>query len=175
MSTLKEFARESLQQLHAWWDDAVSDLSPEQLHFIPDGKGNHIGFLVWHVVRTEDNLVQFIFRDRTPTVWLQGGYDQRFGLHRTAQGTGMTHEEATGLRLPPVDQWMEYQRNVWQATMEWFDGLDENSLQRTVRVMPFGEIPMSMGLRQVIINHGFIHLGEAHHLRTLQGLKTTPI
>ncbi len=174
MSSLIAFARDSLKQLHDWWDETVEDLTPEQMHYVPDGKGNHIGFIAWHAVRTEDNLVQFIFRERTPTVWLQGGYDQKFGLHRTAQGTGMAPEEARDMRLPAVDQWMEYQRAVWKATMEWLDGLDEASLQRTLRIMPFGEVPAVMGLRQVIINHGFLHLGEAHHIRALQGLKTTP-
>lgn len=174
MSGLIAFVRESLEQLHSWWDDAVADLTAEQLQFVPGGKGNHIGFITWHVVRTEDNLVQFIFQNRTPTVWLQGGYDERFGLHRTAQGTGMTPEDAGNLRLPPMEGWMEYQRAVWAATMRWLEGLDDQALRRSVRIMPFGDVTVGMGLRQVIINHGFMHLGEVHHLRTLQGLKTTP-
>lgn len=174
MPALIDFIRDSLEHLHSWWDDALGDLTPEQLHYVPDHCGNHIGFIVWHVVRTEDNLVQFVFQNRTPTIWLQGGYDAKFGLHRTSQGTGMTAEEAEALRLPALSQWMEYQNAVWQATGAWLGTQSEADLLRVVRINPFGEQTIVWALRSMILNHGFIHLGEAHHLRALQGLKTTP-
>jgi len=142
------------------------------MHYRP-GVGNHIGFIVWHYVRTEDNLVQFIFQNRKPTVWLQGGYDQAFGLPRTAQGTGMPPEEAAQLRLPLADQWMVYQRAVWQATDAWLASVTDTDLQRQVLLRPFGEISILRALRQTIIGHGYTHLGQVYHLRTVQGLKTT--
>lgn len=175
MSMLIDFVREALHQQHAWWDEAVSDLTPEQVSYRPGDRGNHIGFIVWHYVRTEDNLVQFIFQDRKPTVWLQGGYHEKFGLPRTAQGTGMSLEEAVNLRLPPLDQWLEYQRAVWQATAAWLDAVTEADFQRQVRVLPFGELPLGSALRISIVNHGFLHLGEVHHIRTMLGLKTTDL
>ncbi len=174
MTALTDFIQGSLDQLHSWWDDALGGLTPEQLAFRPADGGNHIGFIAWHVVRTEDNVVQFVLQDRKPTVWLQGGYDEKFGLHRTAQGTGMAPEEARALQLPPVDDWMPYQRAVWQATTEWLGAQSDAGLERTVRVNPFGDIPLLTAMRQIVVNHGFLHLGEAHHLRALQGLKTTP-
>ena len=89
MAIVLDFIRDSIQQQHEAWDKAISDLTPDQMHFRPNGQGNHIGFIAWHYIRTEDNLVQFVFQHRKPTVWLAGGYDQTFGLPRTAQGTGM--------------------------------------------------------------------------------------
>lgn len=172
MSTMIDFLRDSIGPQHAQWDGAVSDLTPEQMYYRP-GVGNHIGFIVWHYVRTEDNLMQFIFQNRKPTVWLQGGYDQTFGLPRTAQGTGMPAEEAVRLRLPPADQWMNYQHAVWRATDEWLASVTDADLQRQVLIKPFGEIPILTALRQIIIGHGYMHLGQVYHLRTLQGLKTT--
>ncbi len=172
MSMLIDFIRESIEPQHTQWDDAVSDLTPEQMHYRPNA-GNHIGFIVWHYVRTEDNVVQFIFQNRKPTVWVQGGYDQAFGLPRTAQGTGMPAEEAFRLRLPPAEQWMAYQRAVWQATDGWLASATEEELQRQVRILPFGEIPIQRAVRQILIGHGFMHLGQVYHLRTLQGLQST--
>src|SRR5262245_11247163 len=120
-----DFIRDSIHQQHEAWDQAMSDLTPDQMHFRPNGQGNHIGFIAWHYVRTEDNLVQFVFQNRKPTVWLEGGYDQKFGLPRTAQGTGMPPEEAARMRLPSVEQWMAYQRAVWQATDAWLNSVTE--------------------------------------------------
>lgn len=173
MPTIIDFIRDSIQPQHTRWDAAISDLTPEQLHYRPGERGNHIGFIIWHYVRTEDNVVQFVFQNRKPTVWLQGGYDQTFGLPRTAQGTGMPPEEAVRLRLPSADQWMTYQHAVWQATEEWLGSVTETELERKVRIMPFGEIPITMALRQILLSHGFMHLGQVYHLRSLQGLKTT--
>jgi hypothetical protein len=170
-----DFIRDSIHQQHEAWDKAISDLTLDQMHFRPNGQGNHIGFIAWHYVRTEDNIVQFVFQHRKPTVWLEGGYDQKFGLPRTAQGTGMPTDEAARMRLPSVEQWMAYQRAVWQATDAWLDSVTEEDLMRVVRIMPFGEITVMTAVRIPIVNHGFMHLGQAQHLRTLQGLKASDL
>jgi len=170
-----DFVRDSIHQQHEAWDQAISDLTQDQMHFRPNGQGNHIGFIAWHYVRTEDNLVQFVFQNRKPTVWLAGGYDQAFGLPRTAQGTGMPSEDAAQMRLPSVEQWMTYQRAVWQATDTWLNAVAEADLLRTVRIMPFGEITVLTAVRIPIVNHGFLHLGQVGHLRKLQGLKSSDL
>jgi hypothetical protein len=170
-----DFIGESVQQQHEAWDKAISDLTPEQMHFRPNGQGNHIGFIAWHYIRTEDNLVQFVFQNRKPTVWLAGGYDQKFGLPRTAQGTGMPPAEAAAMRLPPVEQWMAYQQAVWQATAAWLASVTEEDILRPVRIMPFGDITVMTALRIPIVNHGFLHLGQVGHLRKLQGLKSSDL
>jgi DinB superfamily len=175
MAIVLDFIRESIQQQHEAWDKAISDLLPEQMHFRPNDQGNHIGFIAWHYVRTEDNLVQFVFQNRKPTVWLAGGYDQKFGLPRTTQGTGMPSEEAARMRVPSAEQWMTYQQAVWQATDNWLGSVTEEDILRTVRIMPFGDITVMTALRIPIVNHGFLHLGQVGHLRKLQGLKSSDL
>jgi hypothetical protein len=175
MTLVLDFIRDSIHQQHEAWDKAVSDLTPDQMHFRPNGQGNHIGFIAWHYVRTEDNLVQFVFQHRKPTVWLAGGYDQTFGLPRTTQGTGMPADEAARMRLPAAEQWMEYQQAVWQATDAWLGGVMEEDLLHTHRIQPFGEITVLSTLRIPIVNHGFLHLGQVAHLRKLQGLKSSDL
>ena len=71
--------------MHSLLDQAVGDMTLEQLNYRPAEGGLSPFFSLWHYVRTEDNIVNFIAQGR-PTVWLEGGYDQRFGLHRTSQG-----------------------------------------------------------------------------------------
>lgn len=171
MPTAVDFIHDSIQQQHEAWYKALGDLTPDQLHFRPDGQGNHIGFIAWHYVRTEDNIVQFVLQNRKPTVWMDGGFDQKFSLPRTAQGTGMPAAEAGQLHLPAIDQWLMYQRGVWQATETWLDSLSELDLQRLVNFKPFGEVTVMTALRIPIVNHGFMHIGQVQHLRQLQGLR----
>ncbi len=174
--TVLEFLRGAVRNEHNMLDQAVRELTPEQLHYVPPGTtANHIGFTLWHYVRTEDNIVQFILQDRKPTVWVAGGYHERWGLEKVAQGTGMPVATAQAMRLPAIDEWMEYQRSVWQATDAYLSSIDAGALERTVKVMPFGEIPAHRALSMPVLTHGHGHLGEICVLRVLQGLPSSLI
>ena len=76
MLTAAEFIQAGITQLHRSLDRAVADLTPEQLHAVPGGhpKANTIAFEIWHLVRTEDNVVRFVIQNRRPTVWAEGKY-----------------------------------------------------------------------------------------------------
>ena len=176
MTTIAEFVRQALRGQHTMIDEAVRDLTAEQLHWLPDApNANHIGFTLWHYVRTEDNIVQFILQGRKPTVWLEGGYHERFGLERVAQGTGMTTEDAHALRLPAIDEWMGYQRAVWQATDDYLSSVSDEALEEKTLVRPFGELRGRQALSTVVLTHGHGHLGEICVLRVLQGLPSSLI
>jgi hypothetical protein len=99
MSTT-EFIRASLRQMHNTYDDAVGDLTLEQLHWRANDKGLPASFILWHYVRTEDNIIQFVLQ-RKQTVWLEEGWDKRLGLDRVSQGTGMNLDDAQALRSRP--------------------------------------------------------------------------
>ncbi len=176
MATVGEFLHQSMRSLHGQFDQAVGELTPEQLHWLPDDtKLNHIGCTLWHYVRTEDNVVQFILQDRKPTVWIESGFFERFGLHKIAQGTGMTTEDAHALRLPPIADWMEYQRAVWQATDEYLANIDDAALDEVRKVVPFGELSAWQALSRTCLTHGHAHFGEICVLRVLQGLPSSVI
>src|SRR5204863_69523 len=80
-------------------DKSRDGLTSEQLHTVPAGhpRANTIAWNLWHYVRTEDNVVRFALQNRRPTVWVEGGYPERLGLHPAAQGTGMSTAEAQAL------------------------------------------------------------------------------
>src|SRR3989337_2318688 len=107
MSILVEFIRSGLRQLHGSYRDAIADRSHDQLHWQAGDQGCHIAFVLWHYYRTEDNVIQFVLQ-RKPTVWLEGGWDRRFGLDRIAPGTGMSLEDAQALRITSKDDFLDY-------------------------------------------------------------------
>ena len=169
MST-SEFIRGSLRQLHASYRDAVADLSPEQLHWRANDQGCSIAFVLWHYYRTEDNIIQFVLQHKS-TVWLDGGWDQKFGLHRTAQGTGMSLQDAQELRIDSRDDFLTYMADVAAATDGYLAGLDDAALEQKTTVKPLGEMPVLNAIGNICLTHGFTHLGEVAHLRGLQGLR----
>lgn len=169
MSTV-DFIRGSLRQLHSSYDEAIADLSPEQLHWRATDTGLPISFILWHYVRTEDNIIQFVLQQK-PTVWIEGGWNDRFSLHRTAQGTGMSLEDAQNLRIDSLNDWRRYQTAVWQKTDDFLAGADDEMLAQTTTVKPLGEMPVQNAIGMMCLTHGFTHLGEVQHVRGLLGLK----
>jgi hypothetical protein len=167
---IEDFLKHFVGILHDGYDRALSDLNEEQFYFRPSDRANHIAFTAWHWVRTEDNVVQFVLQ-RQQTVWLADQLDERWGLPRVAQGTGMPLEEAHALRVASVGEFLDYARKVWAGTDRYLEGVTPQELGRMVKMNPFGEIPVLQALGQTIIAHGNQHLGEIWLIRELQGLQ----
>jgi hypothetical protein len=169
MITVLDVLREGINSVHGMLDKAAADMSAQQLNFRPIEGGLTPFFSLWHYVRTEDNIVNFVIQGRN-TVWLEGGYDVKFGLHRTAQGTGMSDAQAAQVRLHDVVLWREYQGKVWRATDQYLDSLRPEDLERRVTIKPVGEMSLWSGLNGMCLSHGYRHVGEIEYARGILGL-----
>jgi hypothetical protein len=168
--TQQELLRNSLRSMHALLDKAVEGMTAEQLNFRPNQGGVSGFFSLWHYVRTEDNIVNFVTQ-RKPTVWLEGSYDVLFGLPRTSQGTGMTEAEANAVQVADVAKWHEYQQGVWKATDAYLGAMSPEEFDsRRVVIKPLPEMTLWDGLYGVCLSHGYRHVGEIEYVRGVQGL-----
>jgi hypothetical protein len=163
-----------LERLRKNLDASLTGLTPEQLHTVPAGhpKANTIAWGIWHVVRTEDNVVRFVLQNRRSPVWTEGGYGEKLGLPPVAQGTGMSSDDAHALRINDLALFREYLARVWASTDEFVATLDPAALDRSVVVKPLGEMTAGRVLAQVCVAHGFQHFGEIELARTLIGATT---
>jgi hypothetical protein len=166
-----ELIQSELKRMHTMLAGHLDGLSPEQLHARPGGhpKANTIAWGVWHMVRTEDNVVQFILQNKRTPVWTEGGYAEKLGLPPVAQGTGMSTEDAHALRINDVALFREYMQKAWASTEQFLATLDAASLDRAVTIKPLGEMTVGRALAQVCVGHGFLHCGELELARTLVG------
>ncbi|HEX2171973.1 MAG TPA: DinB family protein [Dehalococcoidia bacterium] len=170
----KSFIQGSLATLHTRLNEALEDLTPEQLNWRSPLGGNPISFTIWHYARTEDNLIQFALQ-RKPTVWQERGLAEKFGLDPRAQGTGMSAEDAAKVRLPSVQEFQPYLAAVWKNTEEFLAGLDEAELTREIELRGLGKPTYESILGNTLMTHGYGHLGEIWYVKGLQGLKGSPI
>jgi hypothetical protein len=162
--------KNGLRDMHGMLDSAVDKMTADQLNFRAAEGGISAFFSLWHYVRTEDNIVNFVIQHQN-TVWLEGGYDERFGLPRTAQGTGMTDEQARAVRIEDVPGWLAYQRAVWAATDAYLETLAPDSMEGVrVTIKPVGEMSLWQGLWGMCLTHGYRHVGEIEFARGVQGL-----
>jgi DinB family protein len=173
MMTAVDFVRVELPRLHTMIDASL-ELTSEQLHAIPGGtsKANHIAWNLWHVARTEDNVVRFVLQKRRPPVWTEGGYAEKLGLPPVAQGTGMSTAEAQALRITDLKLFGAYVRAVWASTAAFLATVDPAALDAAVTVKPLGDMPGVRALGQICVSHAFQHVGEIDLARTLLGLPT---
>ena len=161
------FSLQLLRLLNAC-ERAIVGLSLEELNDTQADTTNSIGFDVWHVVRTVDNMIHFVFEREQP-VWLAQGYNDRWGLPRVDQGTGMEASTAHGLRFPEPSEFMTYITAVTAAVVPRVAAMTDDYLRTTNRVVPWGEIPRLQAIGQVLIAHGNGHLGRCDLARTLLG------
>ena len=167
--TAVELIHMELKRLRPMLSKPLDDLTDAQLHGVP---GNHptantIAWGVWHVIRTEDNVVRFVLQNRRTPVWTEGGYADKLGLPPVAQGTGMSSDEAHALRIKDLDLFRAYMKAVWASTDEFLGALDAAALDRTVTIKPLGDMPVGRALAQVCVAHGFMHAGEIELAKTL--------
>jgi hypothetical protein len=169
--TLLESLITDLRRLHDALDKSVDGLTSEQLHMVPAGhpKANTIAWNLWHYVRTEDNVVRFALQNRRPTVWVEGGYPERLGLHPAAQGTGMSTAEAHALRINDLPLFVQYMKKAWESSEAYVRTLPPAELDRKVALRFVGEMPVARVIASVAITHGFTHFGEIELARTLVG------
>jgi hypothetical protein len=174
MTTALDFVRAELGRLHKMFDKDLAELTPEQLHAIPAGhaKANHIAWNLWHVARTEDNVVRFVLQNRRSPVWVEGGYAQKLALPPVTNGTGQSTAEAQALRIPDLKLFGEYAQKVWASTDDFLSKTTAEDLDRTVTVKPLGDMPGIRALGQICVSHAFTHVGEIDLARTLLGMPT---
>ena len=172
-----DFFRVEQKRLHEALRSSVQDLSVDEWHYAPGGTCNHIAFLMWHSVRSEDNILRFILQGHPP-IWNEENWHERLNLPPRVQGTGMATEEAQSLHIADPALFMRYAEQVWQEFEGYLASIDDGGATlsaRIVKVKPLGEMPAIRVIGQVCITHLYTHLGEITQLIGMQGKKGWPI
>ncbi len=147
---------------------AIEDLTHEELHARPSPLSNSIGWEAWHVFRTADNLVHFVFHRERP-IWLAQGLDEAWGLPRVEQGTGMDPDTAHALVFPDANRLAQYGRDVRAAVIPRIESMSGDDLQSRTLVRPWGEVTRQESIGQVVIAHGNGHRGQVSTARASLG------
>ena len=163
---LIDYLARELKAMHRLYDRVTADLDDAQLNAVPDGGKQNIAFSLWHYVRTEDNVINFVVQ-RQPTVWLQGGWPEKFGLDAKSQGTGFTDAEAKDFRFDDIAAFRRYMTDVFATTQTFVAALPAADATRMVTVKPLGEMTVLDCVSGMCMTHGYRHLGEIEFAKGL--------
>jgi hypothetical protein len=154
-------------------DRAVDGLTLEQFCDTRGGITNSIGWDVWHVVRTIDNIIHFVFEREQP-VWLRENFHERWNLPKVDQGTGQDPDDAYSLRFPEPAEFTSYTNAVREAVVPRIAAMSDAYFAEIQTIRPWGPIPRMEAILHGLIGHGNGHLGRASLARTLYGLEGLP-
>ena len=162
MGTIDYFCS-AMKDMHTNFIDAVKDLTDEQLYFRPLDKGNHIAFTFWHLVRTEDLVLNFLLQQKSP-IWNEGGWDKKLEMDPQSQGTGMTDEQAAEVKITDMKEFLNYTKAVFESGEAYVKTLKEADLEVVKDLPIMGKKSLFEVIGGTTIQHGAGHLGEIWYI-----------
>ena len=147
---------------------AVQDLTPYELNWRPGLESNPIGFLLWHVTRSEDSLVSSLLCGGKPQVWETGKWGEKMGLAPESKNTGnsYTREQVTCFTSPELSKLIEYHKAVRASTIEYLKGVKPADLEAKVPFFGGREVPAAF-VFSILLSEIFQHSGQIAYLRGL--------
>ena len=146
----------------------VTGLSTEDLQYQPNPDANSIGWLVWHLLRIQDDHVADAAGSEQ--VWTAQGWHDRLGLPFDADDTGYGHspEQVAAVVIGAPELLIGYSDAVCQRTADFVAGLTETDLARVVDER--WDPPVTLGVRLVsVLGDDWQHVGQAAYLKGLLG------
>jgi uncharacterized damage-inducible protein DinB len=145
---------------------AVEGLDTDQLAEMPQGTGNSVGWLVWHLIRVQDAQVADVADGEQ--LWVADGWAERFGMEPDPgnHGYGHTLDEVASLRPASSELLVEYLEAVHERTLAYLDELGDDDLDRVVDEN--WDPPVTLGVRLVsVVDDDVQHAGQAAYVRGL--------
>lgn len=156
---------DALDRVHAGVTSLLDGLDRDDLTHRPQPDANTVGWLVWHLLRVQDDHVADAAG--TEQVWVSGGWADRFALpfDHDATGYGQSSDEVAAVRTTS-ELLAGYGEAVVGATRAWLRGLSDDDLDRVVD--DAWDPPVTLGARLVSVTQDdLLHLGQAEYLRGL--------
>lgn len=146
--------------------DTLEGLTPEERRFQPTPESHHIDFVVWHIARVEDGLINYRIR-RDNQVWERDGWAQKLGLPESESGFGFTAEQVTNLPHFSFDDLMAYYGMVREEAFRHIDSLTAQDLNTKVVMNPEWEDTVGGILAHLIVEEAQ-HVGQVAYIRGMQ-------
>lgn len=148
-------------------EQAVQELSPEELKWQPGPGANSMGWLAWHLTRIQDDHIADLAGEEQ--LWTRDGWYKRFGLpyERSDTGFGHTPAQVAAFSSLSADVLAGYHRAVFERTRGYIAGLAEADLGRELDEPWYRPIP-TVGVRLVsVLSDCLQHVGQIAYIRGL--------
>lgn len=166
MTPATELLADSFNRIREDVDVVLEGLDQAALTYRIKPEANTIGWLVWHLLRVQDDHVAELAG--TEQVATARDWNSTFDLpfEPGATGYGQTPDDVAAVQIG-ADALAGYSHDVHQATLRFLDGLDDADLDRVID--DTWDPPVTLGVRLVsVISDDLKHLGQAEYLKGLR-------
>ena len=146
----------------------LDGLTINELNQRPRPDCNSIGWLAWHLTRSNDRNLSELARKKQ--LWIKDKWHSKFDRDPDPTDTGFSHslEDVTAFRSPDGKTILEYHHAVLELAKQYITNhLSETDLKRNVRSPTLKNIATVRGRLLGIISEGLQHVGQAAYLRGL--------
>jgi hypothetical protein len=127
MNTIS-FIENQLINIHDLYHKIVTDFTEQEWNTRLASSQNLIGYTVWHIPRTQDNVVHSWMRG-IPEIFHQARWSMWQPLQRLGIGTGITQLEADEIAATvDLAQTIAYEEAVHQEILAWLHQINESDL-----------------------------------------------
>jgi len=163
----RELLMDCFGRIDDYFRDVADGLDAAALNFRPEGSGNSISWLLWHLTRVQDDhIVGLAEGDPQDQAW--SSWRERFGLPLEDWDTGFGHDDAqvASVRVDDPDLLLGYHADVHQMTLDHLHSIDPTGLERVVDRN--WDPPVTAGVRLVsVVGDCLAHLGQADYVKGL--------
>jgi hypothetical protein len=162
----EELLLDAFGRVHEGVLQVTDGLGTDALHRRPEGHGNPVAWLVWHLARVQDDhLADLAGREQ---VWTAEGWAERFRLQLDVAdiGYGHTSEQVDLVEVDGPEPLVGYYSAVHECLATDLRAAIEGGLDRVVDTS--WDPPVTAGVRLVsVLNDVTQHLGQAAYARGL--------
>jgi len=149
-------------------DTATAGLTREDFDWRAGPLANPPSFILWHLSRVEDHMINHVTR-RRPEVWTLGAWHKKLGLPEDPRVTGFNYTSEQVAAFPVVDpgSLLGYQREVRAETLSYIDSLSESELACEVAGCRHKEDSLVANMLGRTIVHVSQHAGQIDFIKGL--------
>lgn len=163
----KEILIRCLNRAQEVLDKAVEGLTREEVVYRAGPEANPIGFILWHISRVEDRLINHTIRQGTQ-IWEEGAWYTKLGLPEDPKTTGFnfTKEQVDAFPVPELAALLSYQEAVRNATLSFITSLDDSEFDRPFHHGQEGDTTLAFLIGRTIV-HASQHAGQIDFIKGL--------
>ena len=151
-------------------DKAIESLSDEALTRQPNDQSNSAAWLLWHMNRVVDNMIQTRLQSQQQ-LWVSGGWHQKFGMSddQADFGMGWSAEQVAAWQAPSREVLFGYYEAAKASAREYLSSLNDAELDGSVVIPPANESRAVADLLGVLVYDNVVHGGQIAYLRGYYG------
>jgi hypothetical protein len=161
----KQLIMEIYMRIAREYELVLTGLTIDDLNHIPSPECNSIGWLAWHLTRSQDRCNQALTEQEQ--TWIQGKWYLKFNrlADPTDSGFGHSSDDVASFKSPEAEVLIEYHRAVTESSKYYVQNkLTESELDRDLNNPKLSRMPVVSTRLVAVINDNLQHVGQMAYL-----------